>query len=80
MRPEVKELCRKEFDVLVVGGGIFGACAAWDATLRGLSVALVEKSDFCSGVSANSYKMVHKGGLAKSSGLSNGGFSFRVTM
>lgn len=49
------------FDVLVVGGGIFGACAAWDATLRGLSVALVERADFCSGVSANSYKFVHGG-------------------
>lgn len=49
------------FDVLVIGGGIFGACAAWDATLRGLSVALVERTDFCSGVSANSYKFVHGG-------------------
>src|SRR5690606_9348005 len=49
------------FDVLVVGGGIFGACAAWDASLRGLSVALVERTDFASGVSANSYKFVHGG-------------------
>jgi len=49
------------FDVLVIGGGIFGACAAWDATLRGLSVALVERSDFAAGTSANSYKFVHGG-------------------
>lgn len=49
------------FDVLVIGGGVFGACAAWDATLRGMSVALVERADFCSGVSANSYKFVHGG-------------------
>jgi len=49
------------FDVLVIGGGIFGACAAWDATLRGLSVALVERTDFAAGVSANSYKFVHGG-------------------
>jgi glycerol-3-phosphate dehydrogenase len=49
------------FDVLVIGGGVFGACAAWDATLRGLSVALIERADFCSGVSANSYKFVHGG-------------------
>ena len=49
------------FDVLIIGGGIFGACAAWDATLRGLSVALVERTDFGSGVSANSYKFVHGG-------------------
>jgi len=49
------------FDLLVIGGGIFGACAAWDATLRGMSVALVERTDFASGVSANSYKFVHGG-------------------
>jgi len=49
------------FDLLVIGGGIFGACAAWDATLRGLSVAIVERTDFGSGVSANSYKFVHGG-------------------
>jgi glycerol-3-phosphate dehydrogenase len=49
------------FDVLVIGGGIFGACAAWDATLRGLSVALVERTDFGAGTSANSFKFVHGG-------------------
>ncbi len=42
-------LADKEFDVVIVGGGIFGACAAWDAALRGFSVALVERRDFCSG-------------------------------
>ena len=46
---------------LVIGGGIFAACAARDATMRGLSVALIEKADFGSGTSANSFKMVHGG-------------------
>ena len=50
-----------EFDLLVIGGGIFGACAAWDATLRGLRVLLIEKADFSSGASANSLKIVHGG-------------------
>lgn len=45
----------------MVGGGIFGACAAWDACLRGLSVALIEKDDFCSGTSAHSFKFIHGG-------------------
>ena len=49
------------FDVVIIGGGIFGACAAWDATQRGLKVALIEKFDFASGVSANSFKIVHGG-------------------
>lgn len=51
----------KEYDLVVVGGGIFGACAAWDAARRGLSVALLEKKDFSHGTSANHLKMVHGG-------------------
>jgi glycerol-3-phosphate dehydrogenase len=58
-RPE--NLCDEVFDVLVVGAGIFGACAAWEAALRGYRVAIVDQDDFCSGVSANSYKIVHGG-------------------
>jgi len=57
----LNSLASREFDVLVIGGGIFGACAAWDAALRGLSVALIEQRDFGSGTSANSFKMVHGG-------------------
>lgn len=49
------------YDLLVIGGGIYGACAAWDATLRGLSVALVEQGDFGSATSANSQKIIHGG-------------------
>jgi len=61
MNRDIEALSSKEFDVLVIGGGIFGACAAWDACLRGYTVALIEKDDFCSGVSANSFKVVHGG-------------------
>jgi glycerol-3-phosphate dehydrogenase len=58
---DFRALADREFDLVVVGGGVFGACAAWDATLRGLSVALVERTDFCSGSSANSFKVIHGG-------------------
>jgi glycerol-3-phosphate dehydrogenase len=51
----------REFDLLVVGGGIHGAAAAWDATARGLSVALVEREDFGAGTSWNSLKTIHGG-------------------
>jgi glycerol-3-phosphate dehydrogenase len=51
----------REFDLLVVGGGIHGAAAAWDATARGLSVALVERDDFGAGTSWNSLKTIHGG-------------------
>jgi glycerol-3-phosphate dehydrogenase len=54
-------LANESFDVLVIGGGIGGACAAWDAALRGLKVALVERLDFCAGTSAQSFKFLHGG-------------------
>ncbi len=49
------------FDLLIVGGGINGAGVARDAALRGMKVALVEKSDFSSGTSSRSSKLVHGG-------------------
>ncbi|MDD3764991.1 MAG: glycerol-3-phosphate dehydrogenase/oxidase [Nevskiales bacterium] len=49
------------FDLLVIGGGIYGAWAAYDAASRGLSVALVEKSDWGAGTSSASSKLIHGG-------------------
>jgi len=57
----IGKLSDKEYDLVVIGGGIFGACAAWDAVLRGLKVALIEKDDFCQATSANHFKMIHGG-------------------
>jgi glycerol-3-phosphate dehydrogenase len=54
-------LGRGRFDLLVVGGGINGAGIARDATLRGLSVAVVEQGDFASGTSSRSSKLIHGG-------------------
>lgn len=48
-------------DVLIVGGGIYGAALAREAATRGLKTALVEQADFCSGSSANSLKIIHGG-------------------
>lgn len=61
MKRNLEELSNTKFDVLVIGGGIYGACVAYEATLRGLSVALVEKQDFCGATSANSLKTIHGG-------------------
>ncbi|HEY7861213.1 MAG TPA: glycerol-3-phosphate dehydrogenase/oxidase [Gemmatimonadaceae bacterium] len=61
VRRDLFSLARSPFDVLVIGGGIVGACTARDAALRGLSVALVERDDFCGGISWNSLKIVHGG-------------------
>jgi glycerol-3-phosphate dehydrogenase len=61
VKRDLAALTEQEFDLVIVGGGIFGACAAWDAAQRGLSVALVERGDFCHATSANHFKMVHGG-------------------
>jgi glycerol-3-phosphate dehydrogenase len=61
MNRNLSALANESFDVLIIGAGAFGAAAAWDATLRGLKVALVEQSDFGSGASAECFKMVHGG-------------------
>ena len=61
MRREPTAFLDRTFDVVVVGGGITGACLAHDATLRGLSVALVERQDFGAATSAASSKLLHGG-------------------
>lgn len=61
VKRDLGALAGREHDVLVIGAGIYGAAAAWDAAQRGLSVAVVEASDFGSGVSWNSLKTVHGG-------------------
>jgi glycerol-3-phosphate dehydrogenase len=50
-----------EFDLLVCGGGIYGAWTAYDATLRGLKVALVEQGDWAGATSSSSSKLIHGG-------------------
>jgi glycerol-3-phosphate dehydrogenase len=61
VRRDLSALASGELDLVVVGGGIHGAAAAWDAAQRGLSVALVERDDFGSGASWNSLKTIHGG-------------------
>lgn len=57
----LERLATETFDVLVIGGGVTGAGVALDAASRGLRTALVERSDFASGTSSKSSKMVHGG-------------------
>ncbi len=56
-----EDITRQEYDVLVIGGGIYGACVARDAALRGLKVVLLEKGDFGHATSGNSHKIIHGG-------------------
>ena len=51
----------KVWDMVVIGGGASGLGIAVDAATRGLSVALVEKTDFAKCTSSRSTKLVHGG-------------------
>lgn len=57
-------------EVLIIGGGINGVGLFWELALQGVSVVLVEKTDFCAGTSAASGRVIH-GGLRY---LENGEF------
>ncbi len=61
MKRNLARLAAQQYDVIIIGGGIYGAWAAWDASLRGLSVALLEKDDFGGATSSNSLKIIHGG-------------------
>ena len=61
MRRDLASLSGVLHDVIVVGGGIHGACAAWEAARRGLKVALIEAGDFNQATSSNSLRTLHGG-------------------
>lgn len=67
MRRSAADLTAR-YDLLVVGGGVHGLFAAYDAAQRGLSVALVERDDFGSGLSFNHQRTLH-GGVRDVGGL-----------
>ncbi len=58
---DLRRLADTRFDLVVVGAGFYGAIAAWDATLRGLSVALIDQGDFGAATSFNNLKTLHGG-------------------
>jgi glycerol-3-phosphate dehydrogenase len=58
---DLRALASREFDLIVVGGGIYGICAAREAARRGLAVCLLERGDFAGETSANSLRIIHGG-------------------
>ena len=61
MYRDLDVLTSHTFDLLVVGGGIHGLMAAWDAALRGLRVALIERHDFGARASFHHHRTLHGG-------------------
>src|SRR5256885_12727776 len=58
---EFSKLAAADLDLAIIGGGITGAGVARDAALRGLKVAVIEKTDFGAGTSSKSSKLIHGG-------------------
>ncbi len=61
MKRDLNKLSQNKFDLLIIGGGIYGATLLWRAAVAGYSAALVEQNDFGSGTSSNSQKIIHGG-------------------
>ena len=60
-RAGLHDVLAREWDVLVIGGGISGAGVLLEAARRGLRALLVERRDFAWGTSSRSSKLVHGG-------------------
>ncbi|HHP7230672.1 MAG TPA: glycerol-3-phosphate dehydrogenase [Xenococcaceae cyanobacterium] len=58
---DFSQIQQTNYDLIVIGGGINGAGVARDAALRGLKTLLIEKSDFASGSSSWSTRLIHGG-------------------
>jgi glycerol-3-phosphate dehydrogenase len=51
----------ERFDLIIVGGGMYGIMLALEATRRGLRPLLLERDDFGGATSANSLRILHGG-------------------
>lgn len=60
-KKELEKCSTIDFDLIIIGGGITGAGIALDAITRGFKTLLLEKSDFASGTSSKSTKLIHGG-------------------
>ena len=60
-RNNIESLQQKDFDLLIIGGGITGAGILLEAATRGYSCLLLGKGDFASGTSSKSAKLIHGG-------------------
>lgn len=57
----IRQLAEREFDVLIVGGGINGASAAAALSGKGVKVALIDRGDFAGSTSMHSSNLVWGG-------------------
>ena len=58
-QPEIA--ARKTYDVIIIGGGVYGAMLSLEASLRGLRSLMLECNDFGAATSFNSLRIIHGG-------------------
>ncbi|MGH8659148.1 MAG: FAD-dependent oxidoreductase [Gammaproteobacteria bacterium] len=58
---EPARAARASYDLIIVGGGIYGSMLLLESARRGLRGLLIEKKDFGSGTSFNSLRIIHGG-------------------
>ncbi len=61
MKRNIEDLSHEHYDLMVIGAGAHGIFTALDASLRGLNVALIDRSDLCGETSSNSLRTLHGG-------------------
>lgn len=61
MQRDPANLANETFDVVVIGGGVYGLATSWACALRGLRTAVVERHDFGAATSSGSLKLIHGG-------------------
>ena len=57
----MSRVLNKDYDVIIIGGGVTGAGIARDCAMRGLRVLLVEKYDFSNGATGRNHGLLHSG-------------------
>ena len=55
------ESASRRYDLLVVGGGIYGVALIFEAARRGYRTILLERDDFGGGTSWSSLRIIHGG-------------------
>ena len=52
---------KKQYDVVIIGGGITGAGTARDCAMRGLKTLIIERLDFTAGATGRNHGLLHSG-------------------
>ncbi len=58
---QAEEAVKNNYDLIIIGGGIYGVTLSYIASLKGLKSLLIERDDFGGATSYNSLRILHGG-------------------